>query len=92
LMGGEQQRERRNHDVAVPLGPVTDDIDPDGSDDDAAHQIGLRGEAHDATYAPFVSAPARVRRRRIRTFCLDPAPARCPTVARCPECYRLGIY
>jgi len=79
LMGAKDEREGGQRHVVPTSVHVTDDIDTDPTDDEAAHEVSLRGEAHVQIYvvAPtqpstpralrqLVTAPFGPRRRRGR--------------------------
>ena len=46
LMEAEDQRQHAERVVARAPVPMSKDVDPDASNEDAAYKIGLRGEAH----------------------------------------------
>ena len=76
LMQAEYQRERAKGDVTAAAVAVAEHVDPDGGDDDTAHEVRLRRKAHTATLlasAPFPAAPEGVSRHTARRRTADTA-------------------
>jgi ATP-binding cassette ChvD family protein len=56
LMEAQYQRERADRDVTTTAVAVAKHVDPDGGDDNSAHEVRFRRKAH----APTLLAPARI--------------------------------